>query len=43
MNTPTTPATATTNSSEQNSHFILLAQTLSNPGQSVPGQSEPVI
>ena len=34
MNTSTTPATMTTNSSDQNNHFVLSVQTLSNPGQS---------
>ena len=38
-NTSTTPTTMTTNLLEQNNHFVLLAQTLSNPGQFVPRQS----
>ena len=33
----------TTNSSDQNNHFVLSAQTLSNPGISVPGQSSILI
>ena len=42
-NTSTTPATMTTNSSDQNNHFVFLAQTLSNPGISIPGQSSILI